>query len=170
MSFRFQCSQCDEIHEGMPTFGAPAPASYYDVPEDERAQRCTLTEDECVIDDEFFFVRGCLDIPVHGEAEPFSWGVWVSLSESSYLQWKEYFDQETRSHIGPFFGWFNTWLELYPDTFNLKTKAHLRDEGFRPLIELEPTDHPLAIEQRQGISVERVAEIYGRMMHRAGAQ
>jgi hypothetical protein len=36
---------------------------------------------------------------------------------------------------------------------------------FAPLIELEPTDHPLALEQRSGISVDRVAEIYAIMMH-----
>jgi hypothetical protein len=34
------------------------------------------------------------------------------------------------------------------------------DDSVRPYIELEPTDHPLAVEQRNGISVDRVAEIY----------
>ena len=48
---------------------------------------------------------------------------------------------------------------------NLKTRVHLRDHGERPRIELEPTDHPLAIEQRHGITVDRVAEIYAIMMH-----
>jgi hypothetical protein len=33
------------------------------------------------------------------------------------------------------------------------------------LIELEPTDHPLALEQRNGISPDRVAELYAIMMH-----
>jgi hypothetical protein len=56
-------------------------------------------------------------------------------------------------------------LKPYPDTINLKTRIHLRDDGIRPLIELEPTDHPLAVEQRAGISVNRVAEIYSIMMH-----
>jgi hypothetical protein len=28
------------------------------------------------------------------------------------------------------------------------------------LIELEPTDHPLAVEQRDGITFDRVLEIY----------
>ena len=28
-----------------------------------------------------------------------------------------------------------------------------------PYVELEPTDHPLAIEQRNGITLERVKEI-----------
>jgi hypothetical protein len=37
--------------------------------------------------------------------------------------------------------------------------VHLRGGGIRPFIELEPTDHPLAIEQREGISLERVKEL-----------
>jgi hypothetical protein len=159
MTFRFKCSTCDKVHEGMPTFGAKAPISYFEVPEDEREERCDLGSDDCVIDKKFFFVRGCLDIPVDGEADPFSWGVWVSLSEESYLKWIDYFGEAKRSHVGPFFGWLNAWLSPYPDTVNLKTRVHLRDDGIRPYIELEPTDHPLAIEQREGISVERVAEI-----------
>ena len=48
----------------------------------------------------------------------------------------------------------------YPDTLNLKTMVYLRNDGVRPSIELEPTDHPLAVEQREGISMTRVAEIY----------
>jgi len=70
-----------------------------------------------------------------------------------------------RSHIGPFFGWLNAWLAPYPDTMNLKTMVKLRDNDIRPYIELEKTDHPLSIEQHNGISVERVAEIYSIMMH-----
>ncbi|WOB06853.1 DUF2199 domain-containing protein [Piscinibacter gummiphilus] len=169
MTFRFKCATCDEVHEGMPTFGAKAPLSYFEIPEEEREARCDLGSDDCVIDEKFFFVRGCIDIPVQGQADPFSWGVWVSLSRESHLKWIEYFGKEKRSHIGPFFGWLNAWLSPYPDTVNLKTRVHLRDDGIRPYIELEPTDHPLAVEQREGISVERVAEIYSLMVHRDGA-
>lgn len=64
-----------------------------------------------------------------------------------------------------FFGWLNAWLKPYPDTMNLKTRVHLRDHGTRPFIEIEPTDHPLEVEQRQGISVARVSEIYAQMVH-----
>jgi hypothetical protein len=151
----------------MPSFGAEAPLSYYAVAESERASRCELGSDDCVIDRQWFFVRGCLEIPVHGADEPFSWGVWVSLSEKNFRTWLENFDQQHRSHLGPFFGWLNAWLKPYPETVNLKTHVHLRDHGVRPWIELEPTDHPLAIEQRNGISIDRVAEIYAIMMHGA---
>ena len=70
-----------------------------------------------------------------------------------------------RDHVGPFFGWLNAWLKPYPDTVSLKTMVHIRDSGIRPYIELQPTDHPLAVEQRNGITVERVAELYALMMH-----
>jgi hypothetical protein len=45
--------------------------------------------------------------------------------------------------------------------------VHLRDHGIRPYIELEVTEHPLAVEQRSGITMQRVAEIYGLMAHPA---
>ena len=35
----------------------------------------------------------------------------------------------------------------------------------RPYIELEPTDHPLAVEQRKGITADRVAEFYAHYEH-----
>lgn len=149
----------------MPTFGADAPLSYYEIRAEERERRCSLGTDDCVIDDKWFFVRGCIDIPVHGENDQFSWGVWVSLSEENFKKWMASFHAKQRSHIGPFFGWLNAWLKPYPDTMNLKTKIHLRDNGIRPYIELEPTDHPLAIEQRNGISKTRLAEIYAQMVH-----
>lgn len=165
MKFKFHCTSCGEMHEGMPSFGAHAPLSYYKVPSDEREQRCRLGSDECVIDEKWFFVKGCIEIPVLGEEEVLSWGVWVSLSKQSYIQWLDAIKKEKRSHIGPFFGWLDAWLKPYPDTLNLKTTVHLRDRELRPYIELEPTDHRLAIEQHEGISVERVAEIYSIMVH-----
>ncbi len=169
MTLEFTCSSCGEVHRGMPAFDAEAPLSYYAVPKEEREVRCLLGSDDCVIDGNAFFVRGCIEIHVEGEDEPFSWGVWVSLSEASYKQWVESFHLEKRSHLGPFFGWLNSWLKPYPETMNLKTRVHLRDGGVRPYIELEPTEHPLAVEQRNGISVQRVAEIYEQMVHDSAA-
>ena len=165
MAFEFVCAVCGEVHKGMPAFHAPAPVSYYLVPEAERAERCVLGTDDCIIDDDKFFVHGRIEIPIHGQSDPFVWGVWVSLSEASYYQWGENFEVEKRAHIGPFFGWLNTQLAPYPDTVALKTRVHLRNDWLRPYIELEPTDHPLAVEQREGMSAARAAEIYAQIMH-----
>jgi hypothetical protein len=163
---RFKCTSCDEWHEGTPSYSADAPLYYHSIPLDARAKRCALGTDTCVVDQKSFFVRGCLEIPVHGESEPFIWGVWVSLSKNSFDQFIGCFGAPKRSHIRPFFGWLSAELPLYPSTENLKTRLHLRDNGVRPYIELESTDHPLALEQRRGVSAERLSEIYSHLEHR----
>jgi len=76
--FEFVCASCGEVHRGVPAFGTDAPFNYYAVAAEHRAQRCVLGTDDCIIDEKYFFVRGCIEVPVRGEAEPFSWGVWVS--------------------------------------------------------------------------------------------
>ena len=149
----------------MPSFGSDKPLSYYTVPENERESRCDCGTDDCVIDEDSFFIRGCIEIPVFDEEEPFVWGVWVSLSKDSFKKWLQCFEEKKRSHVGPFFGWLDAWLKPYPDTMNLKTRVHLRDDGIRPYIELEPTNHPLAVEQGEGIPKQKVAELYSVMMH-----
>ena len=163
--FTFKCRTCGDVHEGIPSFGWDYPIQYLEVPEAERSHRCVLTADTCTINDEWFFVRGCLDIPIAGEDQPFSWGVWTSLSQQNFAHFQELYGESQRSHHGPFFGWLCSHIRIYPATLNLKTRVHLRDDSLRPFVELEPTDHPLAVEQREGITPDRVAEIYERMIH-----
>jgi hypothetical protein len=163
--FRFKCLGCEEWHEGMPSFGADAPSLYYSISDSERDERCHLTSDTCVIDDKFFFVRGCLEISIIGADEPFIWGVWVSLSDKNFDEFLSTLDKLNRSEFGPYFGWLSTELPLYPNSQNLKTHLHIRDDGLRPLIELEPTSHPLAVEQSEGITVGRLGEIYAACMY-----
>jgi hypothetical protein len=65
---------------------------------------------------------------------------------------------------GPFFGWLSTRFAAYPQTLNLKAHVHLRKDA-RACVELGPTDHPLAIEQREGITLERVEQIVSLVLH-----
>lgn len=108
----------------MPSLDTAAPLSDYAVPTSEREARCLIDSDACVIDKSQYFVRGCLEVPVHGQHEPFSWGVWVSLSEQSFRQWFACYESERRSHIGPFFGWLNAALKPYEDTCSSQGSLH----------------------------------------------
>ena len=56
-------------------------------------------------------------------------------------------------------------MENFGEWASLFDEAHRSNHGTRPYIELEPTDHPLAVAQREGISVERVAELFAAMTH-----
>lgn len=162
----YRCHICGKDHDEPPfAFGAEYPASWYAVPEAERSSRCESTPDFCTIDGTLFFVRGNIEISVFDTHQRFSWGVWVSLSETSFKRSLQLLTTAGREREAPYFGWLNTFLPLYPETLNLKTLVHTQPVGTRPLIELEPTDHPLAVEQRQGISLQRVREIASKLLH-----
>jgi len=45
------------------------------------------------------------------------------------------------------------------------TRVHLRPPPLRPVIELEPSSHPLAVEQRDGITLPRFHEIALTYLH-----
>jgi hypothetical protein len=125
-----------------------------------------LSSDQCVIKGRHFFIRGLIEIPVIGSQDVFSWGVWVSLSRDNFARALEVWNTEGREAEKPYFGWLSTELALYsPGTTNLKTNAHTRPVGKRPFIELEPTNHPLAVEQRTGITQDRVREIAVAVLH-----
>ena len=77
----------------------------------------------------------------------------------------ELWDAPGRESEPPFFGWLCTRLPGYLDTATLKAHLHTRPLGERPFIELEPTEHPLAVEQRSGISLVRAREIGDSLLH-----
>jgi hypothetical protein len=158
-AFGFRCRTCGEWHTDLPAFEVPAPMHLMIIPEAERSARCVVDTDACVIDDAEFYVRALLELPIAGFDQSFVWMVWVTLSRASFETFVATFEDRRRSQVGPFFAWFDSSLPFYPETRGLKASLHLRDDFRRPLVELEPTDHPLSREQHEGLTVERVVEI-----------
>lgn len=156
---RFKCRTCDEWHEGLPSPGWDYPVQYLLVPEADRDARIQLTTDTCIIDGRQFYVRANLPIHVHHSAEPLRWGVWVSLSAKSFARFDELFHDETRQPGESFYGWLCALIPGYADTQLLKSNIHIQPWPHRPIVELEPTDHPLAVDARDGISPERAIEL-----------
>lgn len=168
VAYSWTCSCCGRQFNDLPTcwgFGS-GPDLYEDMTEEERTERAILTPDICVIDDQYFFLRAHLEIPIVGEADPFVWNVWVSVSEASFKAVADAWEDDDRVALGPFFGWLCTRLP-YPETpERLKTSVRLRPPGQVPTVEVEPTDHPLAVEQREGMPIARVVEIAERLLPR----
>ena len=162
----YRCRTCGELHEGPPlSYGAEAPAAYFGVPEAEREKRCLLSSDQCIIDNEFFFVLGNIYLPISNREEKFNWLAWVSLSEVNFERASELWESPGREEEPSYFGWLSTALPGYPSTLNLKTNVHTQPVGVRPIIEIQECDHPLYKEQVEGISWERVEEIAEEILH-----
>jgi hypothetical protein len=104
-------------------------------------------------------VRGVILIPILGQDEPFGLGAWVSQSRANYERY------ERNEEMAPTFGWLVNHIPHYDEpTFLLETQVHFSVGDERPTIELKPTNHPLSVEQRTGVTLARAWEIVHRYM------
>ena len=160
------CPCCGQKHAGLFDLACANPDFWEGDPEKKpnsevRFSNHILTEDFCILDGEHFFVRSVLNLPILGRpGHEFGYGVWVTLSKKNFELYRDTFDSGDQGDLGPWFGWFSNRLKGYPDTLNLKCQVYPREGRQRPTIELEPTEHPLAVEQRDGITFDRILEIY----------
>lgn len=166
----YRCSRCGAWHAELPlAYSAEAPDLWHMVSDEQRA-RSECSSDQCVIDGRYYFVRGCIEVPVLDGPGPLVWGVWVSLSATSFRRMQELWETPGRETEPPCFGWLNTQLPGYPTVLQVKTMVHYRPVGERPWIEVEPGGHPVAAEQCHGITWARVQEIAETVLHGAGPE
>jgi hypothetical protein len=77
----------------------------------------------------------------------------------------ERWDSPDRASDDPYFGWLCTLIAVYPTTTHLKLSVQSRPPGLTPLFTVEEDDHPLALDQCNGISMERWHAIAHQMLH-----
>jgi len=161
----WNCQTCGAGHDDLPLcFGIEAPWQSL-VPEEEFEKRVELTADQCVVDEQHLFVRGHIEIPIHDYPEPLSFSVWSSLNEVSFLHMCERWEEPDRGTDPPYFGWLCSPIWVYPSTIHLKLSVQSRPPGLTPLFTVESTDHPLSLDQRNGISVERWHQLAHQLLH-----
>jgi len=162
---RWNCGSCGIAHRGIVDLAAFAP-DFWEGPEEYehnsalRLDGNFLSEDFCVVDGEHFFVRCVLEIPVHGLTERFGFGIWSTLSRANFDIYVNGFDDGTYANIGPWTGWFSNRLALFEDTQNQGCWVQPRLGRQRPLVTLADEEHEIARAQEDGITPERVLELY----------
>jgi hypothetical protein len=163
----YKCATCGEVHTGLPmSFAAEFPDQYANMSREQRDARAVIGSDQCIIDQERFFIRGCLEIPIIGSEDVFLWGLWASVREEAFDEISECWELAGREKSrGPFKGRLGNSLAEYPETLNLKVRIVLQPVGARPLFVVEDTDHPLAIEQSSGITRDRALAMAALSLH-----
>jgi len=164
------CPSCGEPHQGLFDLAARHPVQWPHGEEYEpnaalRMDGDFLSEDFCVLRGEHFFVRSLLLLPIIGAEKPFGFGVWGTLSRVNFELYVDTFDGGVQGHLGPWFSWFSNELRSHPDTVNLKAQMHPRNGRQRPYLQIMTEDHPLAREQRDGITFDRVLDLYALYDH-----
>src|SRR5690349_16721678 len=84
----YSCDTCGTYHAGLPlSYAMPLPDAVLRVPEAERDARCLITEEGCIIDEKWFYLRGNLDTPVNGYDSFLSWSVWVACYSADFRRY-----------------------------------------------------------------------------------
>ena len=157
--FKWKCRICGKKHDSVPNcFGIENPWRAF-VPDHEFDRRVKLSKDQCVIDEAYFFIRGHIELPIKGTPNSLAFSVWSSLSEKSFYQMSERWDEADRHEDAAYFGWLSSPISPYPDVLNLPLSVQTREPGLVPLFTVTQSDHPLAIDQRNGITVRRWHEM-----------
>jgi hypothetical protein len=163
----YKCATCGHVHVGLPmSFAAEFPDQYANMTREERDARAVIGSDQCIVDQQWFFIRGCLEIPIAGSDQVFLWGLWASVRREVFDEISECWELPGREKSrGPFKGRLGNSLAEYPETLNLKTRIVPQPVGARPLFVIEEAAHALAIQQSSGITRERALAMSALVLH-----
>lgn len=161
----YHCPCCGRFYDEMPLcFGTDFPDYYYSVPEHERESRIEISESLCAIDNQYFFHRGQLSIPITDYDEHLIFNVWTTISEENFRHRMTIWEDPNRIKEEPYFGWLQTILPSYGDTINIQTIAIEQEPGTIPEIKCIEDGHALTIDQENGITFKKAIEIVDYIM------
>jgi hypothetical protein len=166
---QFRCSKCGKKHsleEMAYVFEAPL---IWDIVGDERLPGSRLGGETCELvtgEDTYYFIKANLDIPIRGQEAPLRFTVWGSLSEQSYGEAIEHWDNPLRAEESrPYFSFLANNIPGFPDSASHHANVITQDPGIRPLYYLKPTDHPLSQAQENGLCREDFIQLWERHLH-----
>ena len=165
----WKCASCDVEHGWPFDLAVSAPNVWpYEVEYEHngalRMDGDFLSEDFCVLEGKHFMVRAVLPIPVIGLKDQFGFGCWSSLSRENFDKYVDGFDTGEYSDMGPWSGWLMNNLAGF-NSDPLAIHVQPRRERLRPELWVADEDHPLGAAQRQGITAERMLEVFAYCGH-----
>jgi hypothetical protein len=162
---KVRCATCGDEYDLLAMEPSYAwPDAYFEVPKEDREYLTNFSKDDGRIrnaDDteRRHFLRVLLSVPIHGERQDVAWGVWVEVSGADWERAYDRWDDPKQSEEPPFPGRLANSLRGYEGTIGLPGRVRLTGPKTAPLFEFDPdVEHPLACEQRQGVSRDRVVE------------
>jgi hypothetical protein len=152
--FRYKCSSCNELHEGLPDVTFANPDAYDAMTEAERMEQALIDEDFCIIDGNRYFLRCLAEAPIKGFKESFGWGVWCELEWRPFKKVWELYGFEEPIEPLTFSARLANKLRHYDDTLDLACEVSLLDDGMRPHLQVTDKRHDFARHQEEGMEIE----------------
>lgn len=165
-SGRWVCGTCAEEHGWPFDLAARTPDPWphgkdYEPNGALRMEDDFLSEDFCVLEGKYFMIRCVLKIPVQGLDSDFGFGCWSTLSSENFTKYLDTFDSGEYLEDALWPGWLANRLESFATgTDPVAMWVQPRLDRQRPLLWVQDDAHPLAVAQENGITAERVLEIF----------
>jgi hypothetical protein len=160
----FVCSVCGEHHdERLLDIRLGVPHVIHLLDSGARTRRAWLADDFAVLDDERFFVRGLLELPIPRLDDRFAYGSWVEVSMPDFQELlRRWHDDAQFAAVACTVA---NELEPFRDTLGLRATLRATAPDRLPAIELAAAPHELVDAQRRGISVRRSDELAAAVLH-----
>lgn len=164
---KYICNSCGKEHEEWPALTFNTPDGYHCLSDEDKAAIAEISNDFCVVthpDQTDRYIRCTLTLKVNDHCEDLDYGVWVSLSEKSFEDYKLNYDNE--NHEASYFGWLANDIWGYEFEDSIPTTVFTRTGGHRPeIVPHQDVDHSLVRDYYNGISKEeaerRIEEMIG---------
>ncbi|WP_405399470.1 DUF2199 domain-containing protein [Maribacter sp. Asnod2-G09] len=166
----FRCTECGEMHSEWPALAFNSPANYNSLSDKRKEEIGKLDTDFCEIhyaDQIDRFIRVTLTQKVNGFCETLEYGLWVSLSEKSYLDYKENYNNQ--NHETGYFGWLCSNIAEYGDTSSIPCDVITKTGNSRPeIFPHQDFDHPFVKDYYGGISKKEAVKRIDAMLKNVG--
>lgn len=160
---RYRCRTCGEIHDLPPlSWSFAEPAGWGATRNRSTHLYGELFDEQAIVHgptSSGFYLRANIRIPVVDAEEVLTLTVWVSIGEDDFERAHQLWNDPRRVTEPPYFAELCNRIPGYPDTWHLPALVHTQPVGVRPVVELEPNEHPLVTDQKRGITLDRAIEI-----------
>jgi hypothetical protein len=162
---KYTCINCGKKHEEWPALTFTSPTPYDNLSDQNKQIIAELNGDFCSIrypDQTDRFIRCTLTQKVVDHCEDLDYGLWVTLSERSFQDYSDNFNNE--NHLTKYFGWLANDLLEYEFKDSIPTTVFTRSNNDRPeILPHRDFEHPFVRDYYDGITKQeaekRIAEM-----------
>lgn len=117
-----------------------------------------LSEDFCVMEGKYFFIRGVALVPVFGMERPYAFGCWTTLSLDNFNFYLSRFDAGFPEGLEPCSGWFSNQIPTFETTLAKPCSVYIQPHRQRPHLVIQDETSEFGAAQRNGIFASRLLQ------------
>ena len=162
---RYRCPSCTDKHDGFPALSYALPDVIFALPVAERNARAVVSGDLCILNDDRFFIRCVMTVPVQNCQGVIEYGAWVEVGARDFSRYAVHFNGGGHPAWGTAEGCLANSFPASPES-TLGVSCMIRaaqDPSQRPVVEILDHAHAIQGEQLNGVTLPRALAIVSQM-------